>query len=58
MEETYINIKTAWIFRSNLNPLGTPESVKQAIIHSLDHIAQYPQVGCGVLRERIAESEG
>lgn len=31
-------------FSANLNPLGTPESVKQAIIHSLDHIAQYPQV--------------
>ena len=45
-------------FSANLNPLGTPESVKQAIIGSLDHIAQYPQVGCGVLRERIAESEG
>ena len=45
-------------FSANLNPLGTPESVKQAIIHSLDHIAQYPRVGCGVLRERIAESEG
>ena len=29
-------------FSANLNPLGTPESVKQAIIHSLDHIAQYP----------------
>ena len=45
-------------FSANLNPLGTPESVKQAIIHSLDHIAQYPRVGCGVLREKIAESEG
>ena len=32
-------------FSANLNPLGTPESVKQAIIGSLDHIAQYPQVG-------------
>ena len=27
-------------FSANLNPLGTPESVKQAIISSLDHIAQ------------------
>ena len=45
-------------FSANLNPLGTPERVKQAIIRSLDHIAQYPRVGCGVLRERIAESEG
>ena len=25
-------------FSANLNPLGTPESVKQAIIGSLDHI--------------------
>ena len=40
-------------FSANLNPLGTPESVKQAIIGSLDHIAQYPQVGCDLLREKI-----
>ena len=45
-------------FSANLNPLGTPESVKQAIIGSLDHIAQYPQVGCDLLREKIAEYEG
>ena len=45
-------------FSANLNPLGTPESVKQAIIGSLDHIAQYPQVGCSLLREKIAEYEG
>ena len=37
-------------FSANLNPLGTPERVKQAIIRSLDHIAQYPQVGCSLLR--------
>ena len=41
-------------FSANLNPLGTPERVKQAIIRSLDHIAQYPQVGCSLLREKIA----
>ena len=45
-------------FSANLNPLGTPERVKQAIIRSLDHIAQYPQVGCILLREKIAEYEG
>ena len=45
-------------FSANLNPLGTPERVKQAIIRSLDHIAQYPQVGCSLLREKIAEYEG
>ena len=30
-------------FSANLNPLGTPESVKQAIIHSLDHIHSIPR---------------
>ena len=45
-------------FSANLNPLGTPERVKQAIIRSRDHIAQYPQVGCSLLREKIAEYEG
>ncbi len=45
-------------FSANLNPLGTPESVKQAIRDSLEHIAEYPQVGCRTLRERIAEYEG
>ena len=39
-------------FSANLNPLGTPERVKQAIIRSLDHIAQYPQVGCALLRKK------
>ena len=45
-------------FSANLNPLGTPESVKKAIRDSLDHIAEYPQVGSELLREKIAESEG
>ena len=41
-------------FSANLNPLGTPESVKQAIIGSLHHIAQYPQVGIDLLFLKIA----
>ena len=45
-------------FSANLNPLGTPESVKKAIRDSLDHIAEYPQVGSELLREKIAEYEG
>ena len=45
-------------FSANLNPLGTPESVKKAICDSLDHIAEYPQVGSELLREKIAEYEG
>ena len=44
-------------FSANCNPLGTPEAVKQAIIQSLDTISDYPQVGCGALKEAIAEYE-
>lgn len=45
-------------FSANLNPLGTPESVKQAIIHSSDHIAQYPQVGAAFSGKGSAERKG
>lgn len=44
-------------FSANCNPLGTPEKVKQAIIESLDHINEYPQVGCAALKEAIAAYE-
>lgn len=45
-------------FSANCNPLGTPESVKQAIIESLAAISDYPQVGCAPLREAAAAYEG
>ena len=41
-------------FSANCNPLGTPESVKNAIIESLSHISDYPQVGCAPLKDAIA----
>lgn len=44
-------------FSANCNPLGTPESVKQAIIQSLDRISNYPQVGYEPLREAIGRYE-
>lgn len=44
-------------FSANTNPLGTPESVKQAIRDCLDHICDYPQVGCDELKTAIAEYE-
>lgn len=44
-------------FSANCNPLGTPEGIKKAIIKSLDHINDYPQVGCTPLKEAIAEYE-
>lgn len=44
-------------FSANCNPLGTPESVKQAVIRSLDTISDYPQVGCDHLRQALGEYE-
>lgn len=44
-------------FSANCNPLGTPESVKQAIIQSLEAVSDYPQVGCKRLKRAIAEYE-
>lgn len=44
-------------FSANCNPLGTPQSVKQAIIDSVDDLSDYPRVGCGPLKEAIADHE-
>ena len=44
-------------FSANCNPLGTPEGIKKAIMESLEHINDYPQVGCTPLKEAIAEYE-
>ncbi len=44
-------------FSANCNPLGTPEPVKKAIIESVEHLNDYPQVGCGPLRSAIAKYE-
>lgn len=45
-------------FSANCNPLGTPESVKNAVIESVEHICDYPQVGYAPLREAVAAYEG
>lgn len=44
-------------FSANCNPMGTPQGVKKAVMDSLDHIKDYPQVGYRPLREKIAEYE-
>ena len=45
-------------FSANCNPLGTPQSVKQAIIDSAEHICEYPQVGYEPLKKALAVYEG
>ena len=44
-------------FSANINPLGTPDSVKKAIVGTLECIEKYPDPKCTELRARLAEHE-
>lgn len=44
-------------FSSNMNPLGTPESVIKAGEQAMHEIAQYPDVQCEKLKNALSESE-
>ena len=37
-------------FSANVNPLGTPESVKEAVRKSAEGIEHYPDVHCSKLK--------
>ena len=41
-------------FSANVNPLGTPESVREAIRKSADHVEHYPDVRCQKLKESLS----
>lgn len=45
-------------FSANINPLGTPSSVKQAVAASLTLLCHYPDPYCRELTEAIAAYEG
>ncbi len=45
-------------FSANVNPLGTPEQVKEAVRNAAEKIDIYPDPYCGPLRERLAELHG
>lgn len=45
-------------FSANLSPLGTPESVKRAVMESAEFCGAYPDPMCRRLRERLSEYEG
>lgn len=45
-------------FSANINPLGTPEAVKEAVRDSLPLLSQYPDPYCRALVGAIAEFEG
>lgn len=44
-------------FSANLNPLGLPERVREAVVESLKDAALYPEVGYAPLKQAIAEYE-
>lgn len=45
-------------FSANINPLGTPEKVQQAVADAAKHISVYPDPYCGRLRQRLSETLG
>lgn len=45
-------------FSSNMNPLGTPKALTDAVIDSMQRIAQYPDVQCEKLIAALSEYEG
>lgn len=45
-------------FSTNVNPLGTPESVRRAVIESAGKVHLYPDPCCRELIHRISEYEG
>ncbi len=45
-------------FSANINPLGMPQAVKQAIIDSIEQSTSYPDPLCRALRRDIATHEG
>lgn len=47
-----------WDFSANINPLGTPDSVRRAVITAAERIQDYPDPCCRKLIKKIAEHEG
>lgn len=45
-------------FSSNMNPLGTPESLKEAVTASMQYISRYPDVRCEKLICALSQYEG
>lgn len=45
-------------FSANVNPFGTPDSVKRAVAESLDALSFYPDAYCRALRAALSGYEG
>lgn len=56
--DVYTNDGIRLDFSVNTNPLGMPESVKQAIIGHIPEYAHYPDPACRALRSALAARRG
>ena len=45
-------------FSANINPLGMPKSIKEAILKGLSSSVHYPDPFCRLLRAELAKKEG
>jgi len=45
-------------FSASINPFGMPESVRKAVIDSIDGCVHYPQPNCRTVRKVLSEKEG
>lgn len=43
-------------FSANINPLGTPQSVKDAVFNELNNIMNYPDIYCRKLRNKLEKN--
>ena len=56
--ETHFSQEELLDFSANINPLGMPESIKEAILTGLTASLHYPDPLCRRLRAELAEKEG
>ena len=49
------NNKVNMDFSVNINPLGIPHSVKEAMSDALSHADRYPDMACSGLKKAISE---
>ena len=56
--DIYTNAEICLDFSINVNPLGMPESAKQALFAATDAMERYPDPQCRALRRALAEKHG
>lgn len=56
--QTHFSQEELLDFSANINPLGMPKSIKEAILKGLSSSAHYPDPFCRLLRAELAKKEG